>query len=142
MSESNKPPIWFTIVAVIALIWNAMGVYAYFQQVYMTSETLAELPANQQVLYESYPVWATAAFSVAVFGGTIGALLLLLRKKLAKMVLILSLIGVIVQMGYNLGMSNAMKIYGPGGMIMPIMVLLIGIGLVWMAKVGQEKGWL
>ena len=142
MPESTPPPMWFTIVAVIAVIWNAIGVMAYLAQAYMTPEALAELPEAEQALYVAYPAWATAAFAIAVFGGTIGALLLLFRKKLAKKILILSLVGVVVQMIYNLGMSDAMAVYGPGQMIMPIMVLIISIALIWMAKVGQEKGWL
>lgn len=33
-STRTKPPIWFWIISVIALIWNLMGVMAYLGQAY------------------------------------------------------------------------------------------------------------
>jgi len=143
MSEStNKPTTGFWIIGIVALIWNLMGVFAYITQVNMTDEVIAALPEAESALYENVPAWVTGAFAIAVFGGTLGCVLLLLRKKLASPVLIISLIGIIVQMIYNFGMSKAAEVYGPGGMIMPAMVILIGIFLVWYAKQVTVKGWL
>ena len=139
---TNKPNTAFWIIAVIALIWNLMGVYAYIVQVNMTPEVIAALPEAEQSLYENVPTWVTGAFAIAVFGGSIGCILLLLKKKLATPVLIISLIGVIAQMVYNFGMSKAAEVYGPGGMVMPAMVVLIGIFLIWYSKQVTAKGWL
>ena len=143
MSEStNKPSTGFWIISIIALIWNLMGVFAYIAQVNMSDEIIAALPEAERALYENVPAWVTGAFAIAVFGGALGCLLLLLRKKLATSVLIISLIGIIAQMIYNFGMSKAAEVYGPGGMVMPAMVVLIGVFLVWYAKQATAKGWL
>ena len=142
MTEKTSPPKWFWIVSVVALIWNAIGVNEYLALVYMTPETLASLPKEEQALCQNIPAWAIGAFAIAVFAGTIGSLLLLLRKRLSKIVLILSLAAIVVQMVYNLFISKSIEVYGPGRAIMPVMVLLVGIGLVWLAKAGEEKGWL
>ena len=83
MTSSNKPGIIFWIIAVIALIWNLMGVMAYRAQAYMTDEAKALLPEAEQAMYSDIPAWATAAFAFAVFGGFLGSLALLLRKKWA-----------------------------------------------------------
>lgn len=143
MSEStNKPSTGFWIISIIALIWNLMGVFAYIAQVNMSDEIIAALPEAERALYENVPAWVTGAFAIAVFGGALGCILLLLRKKLATSVLIISLIGIIAQMIYNFGMSKAAEVYGPGGMIMPAMVVLIGVFLVWYAKQTTAKGWM
>jgi len=143
MSEStNKPSTGFWIISIIALIWNLMGVFAYIAQVNMSDEIIAALPEAERALYENVPAWVTGAFAIAVFGGALGCILLLIRKKLATSVLIISLIGIIAQMVYNFGMSKAAEVYGPGGMIMPAMVVLIGAFLVWYAKQATTKGWL
>jgi len=42
----------------------------------------------------------------------------------------------------NIFMSNTTEAYGPGGMIMPIMVLVITFFLVWFSKNATAKGWL
>ena len=84
--SSNKPEITFWIIGIIALIWNILGVVAYLMQAYMTQEDLLALPLEEQALYLDIPAWVTAAFALAVFGGLLGCLLLLLRKKLATFV--------------------------------------------------------
>ncbi len=142
MSNLNKPNGGFWIISIVALIWNAMGVMAYLGQAYMGEEVIAALPENEQALYANIPAWYTAAFAIAVFGGLLGCILLLLRNKLAKPVLFISLIGVLVQMFYNFFISNSMEVYGPGSAVMPIMVIIISFFLVWFAKRNIAKGWL
>ena len=138
--SSNKPEISFWIIGIIALIWNILGVVAYLMQAYMTEEDLLALPLEEQALYSDIPAWVTAAFALAVFGGLLGCLLLLLRKKLATFVFIISLIGIIVQMIYNVFMSKAAEVFGPGNMIMPLMVIVIGTFLIWYSKRMQDQG--
>lgn len=141
MTESKiKPTSSFWIIGIIALIWNLMGVFAYLQQAYMTVEDVTALPLDEQALYDNIPAWVTAAFALAVFGGALGCILLLLRKKLATFVFIISFISILAQMTYNLLMSKAIEVYGPGGMIMPIMVIVIGAFLVWYSKKMQSNG--
>lgn len=143
MSDSAiKAPTWFLVVAGIALLWNLMGVMAYIGQVTMTPEAMAALPAEQQALYASTPAWATAAFALAVFGGALGCMALLLRKTWAAPLLIISLAAIVVQMFYAFFISNSFEVFGPGGMIMPIMVILIAVYLVVLARQAKEKSWL
>lgn len=141
-SDSNKPTTLFWVIGIFALIWNAVGVMAYIGQAYMTDDMLAALPEAERALYENVPAWVTAAFAIAVFAGTLGCILLLLKKKLAKPVFLVSLIAIIVQMTYNLFMSKAAEVYGPGGMVMPIMVIAIGVFLLLYSKKCIDKGWL
>ena len=139
-STTNKPTTAFWVIGVIALVWNVMGVMAYLAQAYMTEDVLATLPEAEQALYQNIPAWATAAFAIAVFGGSLGCLLLLMKKKLAKTVFSVSLLGILVQMYYNLFQSNAMEVYGPGGMVMPILVLVIGAFLIWYSQDLTKRG--
>ena len=138
--SKNKPTTSFWVIGIVALIWNLMGVFAYLQQAYMTAEDLAALPIEEQALYENVPAWVTAAFALAVFGGALGCVLLLLRKKLATFVFIISFVSILAQMTYNLFMSKAMEVYGPGGMIMPVMVIVIGAYLIWYSKKMEAQG--
>lgn len=141
MTESkNKPTTSFWIIGIVALIWNLMGVYEYLTIAYMTAEELFDLPPEEQVLYENIPAWVTAAFALAVFGGSLGCILLLLRKKLATLVFIISFVSILAQMTYNLLMSKAMEVYGPVGFIMPVMVIAVGAFLVWYSRKTQAQG--
>jgi len=138
--SANKPGIDFWIIGIVALIWNLTGVYAYLQQAYMTAEDLAALPLEQQPLYENIPAWVTGAFAIAVFGGSLACILLLIRKKLATTLFLVSLLGVIVQTSYYVFMSDTVEVLGPEGLIMPIIVLLIGVFLLWYAKKKEAAG--
>lgn len=139
---SNRPGTGFWILGIAALIWNLMGVFAFIAQMNMTPEMLEVLPEAERKLYENVPSWVNIVFAIAVFGGALGSLLLLLKKKIATPVFILSLVAVMIQMMYNLFMSRASEVYGPGAMIMIVMVLFIAIYLVWYSKKSTAKGWL
>ena len=141
-TTSNKPKTWFWIVSVLALVWNLMGIMAYISQVTMSPETLQALPENQRAHYDSMPLWATIAFTIAVWGGTVGCILLLLRRKLSTPILILSLVAILVQMYHSFFVSNSFEVFGPGGLIMPIMIVVIGIWLVWLSRKSTANGWM
>lgn len=96
----------------------------------------------ERLLFETQPAWATAAFAIAVWGGALGCIALLLRKKWARPVFLISLMGIVVQMIYALFISNSFEVYGPGAVAMPIMVILIGIFLVFFAGKAQKKNWI
>lgn len=144
MSESTSQlcPRWYWIVAGVGLVWNLMGVMAYIAQVTMTPEAMAELPEAERLLYEATPAWANGAFAIAVFGGALGCLALLLKKVWAVPLFIISLLGILVQMFYAFFMSNSFEVFGPGSAIMPGMVILIAIYLVWFARMAKTRGWI
>jgi hypothetical protein len=142
MTTTTKPATWFWVVSAIALVWNLMGIMAYMAQVTMSPEALQALPENERTLIESVPAWATGAFAIAVWGSTFGSVLLLMRKKLATPVLIFSLAGIVVQMYYNVFMSKSLDVYGPGGLAMPVMVLMIGVFLIWFSRKATANGWI
>lgn len=142
MNNTTKPNLnRFYIISVLALIWNIFGVIAYLGQVYMTDETKQSLSADQQAYYTNLPAWATGAFAVAVFAGTLGCLLLLLKKSYAVILFWISLIGIVVQFSYNFLIQKDMPI-PITHYIWPIVVFGIAIFLIWFAKRSKEKGYL
>ena len=132
---AGKPPIWFWIVSALALIWNTMGVTQYLQQAYKTESFIASSTPEQLEIYANLPSWYTAAFALAVFGGAIGCLLLLLRKRLASTILLISFVAIIIQMSYvtfSLKMANAMT----------AMIIIVAALLIWLSNIATKKGWL
>lgn len=140
--QIKKIPGWFWVVAILMLLWNLMGVMSFFQNILISDETLKSLPQNEQELYGNYPLWTKIAFGIAVFGGAIGCIGLLLKAKWARTVFIISLVAILVQMYHSLFISGAMEVYGPGAAVMPVMVIAGAIFLVWFAGFGIKKAWL
>lgn len=142
MNTKEKAPTWFWIVSVIALIWNLMGCMAYLTQKMMTPEMLKAMPEAERIAMENMPAWATTAFAFAVWGGAVGSIFLLLRKRIAYITFIISFIGILVQFCYNFFIANTMEIYGPGALAMPIMVILFGGYLIYLANKAQNNNWI
>ena len=141
-NQKTNIPKWFWVVAVIALLWNLLGVVSFYMHVFISDETLQALPVAEQDLYNSYPLWTEIAFGIAVLGGILGAIGLVMKKKWSKSVFILSLLAILPQMTHNLFFTNAREVYGPGTEVMPIMVIVFGVFLVWFSSFGIKKGWL
>jgi hypothetical protein len=126
----------FWLISVVALIFNAMGVINYFVQ--MNADSLASFPEVYRPIIEGRPAWATSAFAIAVFGGSLGCLLLLLRKSAAFYVFILSLLGVIVSMIHIFGVAGLSSIEVWIGVMMQLVVTAF---LIWYSKLAERKGW-
>ncbi|MFD2890834.1 hypothetical protein ACFS5J_02270 [Flavobacterium chuncheonense] len=140
--KSNKPKASYWIISAIALLWNAMGVNAYIQQAYQTESFKAMYTEEQLQLIAEAPIWSTAAFALAVFGGFFGAVALIMRKKWAHYLFIFSMIAVLVQMYYNFIIIDSLAVYGPGATIMPIMIIVFGLILIWYSKYAMKKNWI
>jgi len=138
----ESPPRSFGVIGGLFLIWNLMGVMAFVMQVTMSEEALAALPEAERNLYVTLPAWALGAFALAVFGGTIGCVLLLAKKAAAIPAFIASLVGVLVQMTHSFFVSDVLKVMGPGSVVMPIMVVVGAIFLVWYARSAKAKHWI
>ena len=137
-----KPPAWFWIISVLGLLWNLMGVGAYLGQAYMSAEDIQAMPEAHQNLIDAQPAWYTAAFAIAVFAGALGCLLLILRKKLAYQVLIVSLLGVLAQQIYTFFLSNTFEVMGANAIYMPLIIVIISFLLVYFTRATTDRGWL
>ena len=142
MNYLRKPSNLFWVISSIALVWNLMGVFNYLDQAFMTDKVLETLPKEQQILYQDVPAWVTAAFAIAVFSGTLGSLLLLLKKKIASTFFIISFLGIMGQMSYRLLIDQNSDSFGPMGIAMPIIIIAFGGYLIWYSRKANEHRWL
>ena len=133
-------PKWFMPVAIIALLWNLIGCVAYFMDVTLTPEAVAAMTPDQQALYAARPAWAVAGYAIAVWGGALGCVGLIIKRRWAKGALLASLLGLIAQDIALFGMSPVTieaSVYALQGMVLVIAVLLL-----LLANRGVRQGWL
>jgi hypothetical protein len=138
----NKPPIWFFVVAVIALLWNAAGLMAVGADLRLSAADIAALSPDQQAMYAARPGWSVVGSVLAVGAGTLGCVLLLLRKRLAAAVFALSLVGVVVQDIGIFVVAGAGKGGDPVPFVLQGLVLVIAVGLLLLARRAQGRSWL
>ena len=140
--NSAVRPKSFWMVAVLALLWNLLGVAMFAMQMMMTPEALAAMPAEQRQVYEATPSWLNIAFAVAVFGGVLGALGLLLKKRWAVLFFTLSLIGLLAQVIATFLVTPVWQAYGPAGLVMPVLLIVIALLLLGYSRKAAARGWL
>jgi len=139
MKETKQRSTKFWIISVSALIWNLIGVFVYLGQSFMNDEILKTLSQSEQNYFLSIPAWVTAAFATAVFAGFSGSICLLLRKKIAYLLYLISFLALIVQHLYNLFIQDFLSFSGTQ-LILPVFTTIIGASLLWYAKKMDEKG--
>ena len=125
----------FWVICVVALFWNVMGSINFIMQ--MNPDMLANYPETAKSLVASRPVWATGAFAIAVFGGALGDILLILKKAVAYYLFIASLLGVIVTNIHTFLASNSIEIW-----VGSLMSFIIAAFLIWYTKLVKRKSWI
>ena len=137
----NAAPKWFMPVAVLALLWNLLGCFMIFQDATMTPEAVAQLPADMQAVHAARETWMVIGSIVAVAAGALGCLGLVLKRRWATPLLILSVLGLVAQdLGFLL-ISRGTPIPS-AGWIMQGLVFVIAVLLVLMARKAARNGWL
>ena len=141
LSAVSRPKT-FWLIAIAALLWNLIGVAMFLVQINLTPEMIAALPAEQREVYAATPPWLNVVFGVAVFAGVLGALGLLLKKRWALGLFVLSLLAVLLQMLAAYLLTPAWQAYGAAGLAMPVLLVVIALALVWYARKAAAKGWI
>ena len=132
--QSSKTPIVFWIISVLGLLWNGFGIVNWIRQTFMSESFLEGMPEEQLVLFENVPMWLTLVFGIAVIAGTLGCIGLLMKKKWAVPVFLVSLIAIIVQMGYSMSLAEYRDVMGPMFFIFPLVLILVGVLLYLYAR--------
>ena len=137
MTEYSKPGAKFWAVGAFGLIWSVMGCYNYITQT--NPEVLAQFPEAYQIAINSRPGWVTLSSVIAVFCGALGSALMLMRRAVARPVLLLSLLGVVVTLLQALWMIGSAP--GAGSIAMGIGIsVVVAAYLVWFThrKAGRD----
>jgi hypothetical protein len=141
-SGKSAVPAWFWIVAILALLFEAFGCYAYLTDVTRTADELARLPIDERSLREATPWWIYAAYASAVWIGLGGAILLLMRRRHAEMLLLISLLALIVQFAGVLFVPDLREDTPPDAFTLPIVITVIAYGIWHFSRHARKQGWL
>lgn len=123
------------LVGALALLWNGYGAYDYLMTHLQGDAYLAGMgmTAAQMDYYTAMPAWMTAAWALGVWGGTIGAILLLLRMKWATWAFTVSLLGLIGSWIHTFT-SNGLEVAGAAGVVMSVVITLVCVFLILYAR--------
>lgn len=135
-----KTPWHLWVVGLLALAWNGFAGYDFIMTLTKGVEYMSDYFNPEQVAYfTSMPTWTIAPWAAGVWGGVLGALLLLLRSRWAFHLFALSVLGVATSIVYAYSNGWA-ALGGTNGVIMWGMIAAIALFLLWYARMMSKKG--
>ncbi len=138
-TSRRAAPTWFRIAALVALLWNAFGVAMYLSSVGVFGDPAAGLSDAERTAAAAIPASIIGAFAIGTFAGLLGSLGLVLRRRWAMPVLLVSLVALLVLEGWIVFLSGSVAIFG---LAVPVMVTAGAILLAWLAGHASRRGWL
>jgi hypothetical protein len=140
-TADGRTPAHLWIIGIFALLWNGYGCYEYLMMQTGNAAYMAKIPADQMAYMEGLPGWLAAFWALGVWGGLIGAVLLLIRNRLAVWAFGLSFIGALVGMGYQMFVATMPASMTAGMMAyMPWVIIIVAAFLLWYSWSEEKKG--
>ena len=132
-------PAWYWPVAIACLLFEAAGAWLFTNSLTLDPATL---PLDQRAIFDATPQWMTIAWAVAIGAGLLGAIGLLLRRRFAEPLLLVSLLAVAVQFSGMFLVRQLRELTPEDHLVVPVVILLLAYGFWQTAKLAKGKGWL
>jgi hypothetical protein len=136
-AATTATPAWYWLVAIFALLFEGAGAYLFASSLSLDPATL---PLDQRAIFEATPQWMTIAWAIAIGAGLLGAIGLLLRRRFAEPLLLISLIAVAVQFSGLFLVRQLRELTPEDHLVVPIVILLLAYGLWQTAKLARRRG--
>lgn len=139
-TASWKAPWHLWVVGVIAVLFNSIGVFDFVMSriqgpAYMAS---AGMTPDQIAHYQQLPAWMMFVWALGVFTAFGASLLLLLKRKSAAPMFVLSLAAFLVSLLHTYVLTNAGDIMGQQmaitSAVIAILLLLFALYAYWAKK--------
>ena len=132
-------PAWYWAAATACLLFEAAGAFLFANSLTLNPATL---PLDQRAIFDATPQWMTIAWAVAIAAGVLGAIGLLIRRRLAEPLLLISLLAVVAQFSGIFLVRQLRELTPEDHLIVPVVILLLAYGVWQTAKIARRKGWL
>jgi hypothetical protein len=143
-AQSNSSPgrpwhLW--VVGILGGLWSLIGVMSFVVTQMDLESVMGGFPPEQRAYFLSFPLWADGLWAIGVFAGVIGCILLLLRKRVAFQVLVISAIGAITSNLGGLFLLGGMEVMGKtGGLGFSAVPIVFGLFMATYAGAMTNKG--
>ena len=141
-TQSTKTPWHLWVVAIVAVLWNAMGALDFTMARTHNEAYLKALSPEQLAYMDGFPLWSVLAWGLGTWGGFLGSLLLLFRRGFAVNLFAVSLVGVVLTNVYSYGLSDYLKVMhgGAGAVIFSAVIFGIAVLLFIYARNMRRRG--
>ena len=137
-----KTPWHVWLVGVSALLFNAIGVFDFVMSMARGAEYQASagMTPDQIAHYQQMPSWMMVVWAVGVFGAFLASIFLLLRRKLALPVFLLSLVAFLVSLLYTYVLTNGGAVMGQQMAVTSAVITGLLAFFSWYARFMAARG--
>jgi len=140
MTKAMSVPRHLWLVGVVTLLWNLMGAYDYLMTQTRNAAYMARFDQAQLDYFYGFPVWFEFFWALAVWGGVLGSVLLLLRRRAAVGVFAVSFVSMVVTTVYSFGLSDGREVMGAAGFVFTMVIFVVALGLVLYSRAMRARG--
>jgi hypothetical protein len=130
---------WYWIGAIAALLFAAAACATYGMHVMTNPVTL---PVDERTVFEAEPLWVTSAFGLGALVGLAAGLMLLLRRRLAQPLTLISLVAMLTWIAGLLIVPGLRETITANDLALAIVVAAISWTIFWFARHSARRGWL
>lgn len=136
-----RPTPWHLwVVGLLSLAWNAFGAFDFTMTQTRNAGYMARFSQQQLDYFQGLPTWVVIGWGIAVFGGVLGSLFLLWRKRLAVWLFFLSLLAVIATDIHSLLLSDGLAVMGGAGALwLTAAIFVIAVALFLYAGIMNRR---
>lgn len=140
-TESNRTPWHLWVIGVLALLWSGMGAFDYLMTQTQNADYMSKFSQEQLDFFYGFPTWIEAFWAIGVWGGVLGALLLLFRRRLAVWVFLASFVSAAITTFQNYVLSNGLEVMGDAMSVgFTVLILVVALGLYFYARAMAQRG--
>ncbi|MFK7891906.1 MAG: hypothetical protein AB8B63_13905 [Granulosicoccus sp.] len=124
------------------MLFNAIGVVDFVMSMAQGAEYQASagMTPDQIAHYQAMPGWMIVVWAVGVFGAFLASILLLMRRKLASSVFILSLAVFLVSLVYHYVLTDGGATLGQSMAIASAVITILLVFFIWYTRLMATKG--
>lgn len=140
-TEGAKPSILFWVVGALLLVWGLIGIAMYCLEVTMSNEAYLEnFGAEMLAVRDLVPAWSIGGYAIGVWFGLAGTISLLLRRRLAIPLYIISILGALLGWSWYVFSEIGRSVMAPGSWGMVTLVIALCIFSIWWARRQKSQG--
>ncbi len=140
VATSDRRPWHLWLVGILGTLWNLVGAFDYVSTQTHYESYMSQFTPEQLEFFYGFPSWVVAFWALAIWGGVLGTILLLLKKRLAAPVLLASFCSMIVTSIHNFALSNGIEVMGGVGLAFSGLIFVFALGLWLYARAMARSG--
>ena len=143
MTEPTRTAPWHLwLIGVVAVLFNSIGVFDFVMSMAKGEQYMASagMTPEQIAHYRQMPAWMTGVWATGVWSAFVASILLLLRRKAALPVFVLSLTAFLVSLLYTYVLTDGGAVMGGSMAIANAVIAALLILFAWYSRVMSRRG--